>query len=108
MAAVMEVWHVDWDDSEKRERKMDWECGLGPAPAFPEDYHLVARVPGDDLDHAYERTNSISCAWFRNEGVEVVKETRSTSVGDVVVLDGVPHRCISLGWGDLEAPARPR
>ena len=66
---------------------------------FPSDYVLVAEVETNSKDVAFERTNSIDCAWFDNEGVIVHEKARSTSMGDVVVLpNGEAHLCEMLGW----------
>lgn len=58
------------------------------------------------LEVAYEKTNHINCAWWENAGIEVRKQGRSTSVGDVVVLehsDGKEsiHGVAEMGWRTL-------
>jgi len=56
------------------------------------DFEVVANVNTDDLDQAYELTNTIHQPWWTNEGVMFkgspthgMKGCRSTSVGDVMI-----------------------
>lgn len=54
-------------------------------------YDLVAEVDTNSLDVAYERTNSIQGPWWDNEDVVAKFDgegCRSTSVGDVVEVNG--------------------
>ena len=60
--------------------------------AIAEGYlHMVAKVETNDFNEAYELTNNIHDSWVKNEKVEPCKDAadgcRSTSVGDVFVLD---------------------
>lgn len=51
------------------------------------------------LDVAYERTNSIDDHWSKNEGVTMhVQHARSTSVADVIVIDGAAHVVCGVGF----------
>lgn len=75
--------------------------GLGN-PIFPSDYELVAYVETDDKNLAYELTNHIHQEWWKNEGVRCMKETRSTSVGDVMEVNGELWRVEPLGYKKLE------
>lgn len=87
--AKITVWHA---------RKPTWGSN---DPAFTQDnFELVATLEGERPDDGYEATNHIDCPWWENEGVTLVGEPnqRSTSVGDVVVVDGVAHRCLFAGW----------
>jgi hypothetical protein len=65
---------------------------------FPQDYELVAEVESDELEVVYEFTNHIHQEWWKNEGVKLVKESRSTSVGDVVEINGKRFLCGMTGW----------
>lgn len=70
-------------------------------------YAHVADVDTDDLEVAFEKTNSIDAAWWTNKGVSKTfpgKGARSTSVGDLAILNGVTYRCEALGW----APYTPK
>ena len=70
-----------------------------------ETFDLVALVEAEHGGHVYERTNNIEGSWFNNEGVSVIKESRSTSIGDVVqqVSDGKLFRCDMAGWTEMES-----
>lgn len=68
---------------------------------FPTDYELVAEVPSDNLEVIFERTNTIECPWWENEGVFAIAKKipcRSTSVGDVVIMNDEKWLCGALGW----------
>lgn len=56
------------------------------ANKYPElSYKLVAEVNTDDMDFAFEMTNSIENYWGDNEDVEdFTTGCRSTSVGDLM------------------------
>lgn len=72
-------------------------------PFDPTRFELVAYVRIDSVDEAYRLTNNIDCPWWENEGVKVVKKSRSTSVGDVIVSpQGEVYLCKILGWEKLE------
>ena len=90
--------------------------GIGPDPAWPAEYHHVANVDIADADYAeaFRLTNTIESYWWDNQGVypqydspafresNGIRGTRSTSVGDVIVLsDGRVMRCASVGWVSL-------
>lgn len=65
---------------------------------FPDDYELVAELDTDSLEVAFEKTNTIAYPWWDNEGLIVHKRTRSTSVGDVVEMNGKFYLCEMAGW----------
>lgn len=65
---------------------------------FPADYELVAEVDTNDVEYAYKLTNHIDCPWWENREVKAIKQTRSTSVGDVLEVNGKFHRCEMAGW----------
>jgi hypothetical protein len=64
-----------------------------------EHYELVGEEEVVDLSDLWER-------WNRGSGQEsqafIEAETRSLSVGDVVVLDGDAYRCDRIGWTPIE------
>lgn len=70
---------------------------------FPDGYELVAKVQATDLEKAFELTNHIDCEWWDNEGVELVKKSRSTSVGDVVQMGEELFLCANVGWVSIPA-----
>jgi hypothetical protein len=97
-----------------------------PRPFFPKNYQWVAdvRCPGSDIEArlnvAYQVTNCISCDWTENpevvafrtikvldKEINKVKEMhpRSTSVGDVVEIDGQFFLCEMVGWKEFDPKA---
>jgi hypothetical protein len=75
--------------------------GFGDTPKWPEEYQLVAELETESLEKAFELTNHISCAWWDNEGVKLVKQSRSTSVGDIVITNEGTFLCDRVGWTKL-------
>ena len=70
---------------------------------FPNDFKYVANVEAENIDEVFRLTNHIHSAWYNNDGVEVLKRSRSTSVGDVIVSEeGVKYRCEFCGWSELD------
>lgn len=72
------------------------------SPKWPEEYDLVAEVNAETIEKAFELTNHITCAWWDNPEVTMVKKSRSTSVGDIIVTDDGVFFCESIGWKKLE------
>jgi hypothetical protein len=74
---------------------------------FPDAFMLVATVDTDDLEVAWERTNTIERAWVVNDGVQVFNAKnphgghRSTSMGDVMVKDGEAFVAVSVGFQSI-------
>lgn len=90
---VMEIWHAK-----------EPNFGLGPDPKWPADYRKVATVKGACLGLAYARTQHVETPWYENSEVKLLvrQETvRSTAVGDVAVVRGVPHRYTTSGWCEI-------
>jgi len=69
---------------------------------FPEGFEKVAEVECEDITKVFYLTNHViyhTHEWWKNDGVTLVKESRSTSVGDVVVdADGNRFLCVKVGW----------
>jgi len=94
-------------------RAMDDERFGGPALNFPQDFHHVATVDvaDEDMDKVFKATNSVDGGWWNNEGVTAhtdspafngEKGTRSTSIGDRIVLsDGRVFKCSPAGWEEV-------
>ena len=78
-----------------------------PAP-LPENLVLVAEFDGD-LETAFRVTNSCLDAWYENPhpSLKVIKEARSTAVGDVMELDGKVYVVASVGFNELEGYKLP-
>jgi len=70
---------------------------------FPSNYEHVANVKCKELDHAFQFTNHFDSPWWDLPVTEKVKESRSTSVGDLVEdNDGKLWVCASVGWVEVE------
>lgn len=70
-----------------------------------DEYILTATVETNSLDGAYKLTNTIDFPWWHNVDVEPsVTETRSTSVGDLLLLeDGSIHLVRPCGFLEIAA-----
>ena len=57
------------------------------------------------LETAFMKTNSITDAWWTNEGITKMFDgavCRSTSVGDMVLLSsGKKYKCEMAGWSEV-------
>ena len=57
------------------------------------------------LETAFMKTNSITDAWWNNEGITKMfggETCRSTSVGDMVLLSsGKKYKCEMAGWSEV-------
>ena len=74
---------------------------------FPQGFVHVADLEVANLDQAFHDSNNISSTWVQNRSVTHIYGSvrlRSTSVGDVVKLGGVPYLCASVGWKNLTNP----
>jgi hypothetical protein len=70
---------------------------------FPTDFELVATVDTNSVDEVYRLTNHISTEWWNNSEVTCIKQSRSTSCGDVVEDHlGKKFRCEMVGWKELD------
>jgi len=86
---------------------MNPNFGMGaPLPLDAAHYRVVAILQTASLEEAFRLTNSIDAAWYENPEVRaLVGPTRSTSVGDVVVLSDETgsraFRCDLVGWAQI-------
>ncbi|CAN7783314.1 hypothetical protein LJR175_008312 [Variovorax sp. LjRoot175] len=73
-------------------------------------FELVAEVEGDDLERACSATNHIDRDWSDNPDVEVktANPRRSTSVGDLVVRDGVTFVVDKFGFSEVQRDSPPQ
>jgi hypothetical protein len=70
---------------------------------FPADYNLVAEVDSTDVEEIFVLTNNITHSWTKNAKVKAVKEKcRSTSMEDVVEINGKYFRCGFVGWKEFQ------
>lgn len=98
-----------WDSSPRFSRYANVSA-LGELEAVREAWNLgeyshVADVETDDLETAFERTNSITHAWVLNADAGArVAGARSTSVGDVMeTADGRRYVVAAFGFEELGA-----
>ena len=64
-----------------------------------DDYERVALVECEELGQTFQATNHIDVAWWENPEVTLIKESRSTSVGDIVEDEDCKlWLCESVGW----------
>ena len=63
-------------------------------------YDWVADVRARNIDDVFRVTNHIDEAWWENPEIFEYKESRSTSIGDVIfdVAAGTYHLCMPAGW----------
>ena len=68
-----------------------------------DNFVLVAKVECDRHQMTFKYTNHIDRAWWENPEVKWHKpQSRSTSVGDVVVdADGNRFRVMGMGWQEF-------
>jgi len=93
MAAIASVYHASKPT-----------FGFGEHPEWPNQFVLAATVLTNKLEWAFHQTQNLTRPWPENEDVIASKDgsRRSTSVGDVVVIDGVAWRCEMAGWTEIE------
>lgn len=109
------VYHVK-DLEAPSGRSLLGEIGDGILPInFPANHEVVAQIETkaeglDGLDKAYHLTQNICDSWVRAK-CEFVKlmgdlkpDRRSTHIGDVLVMDGVPYVCAPIGWEKVTSP----
>jgi hypothetical protein len=72
---------------------------------WPEDYELVAEVLTESLCKAFGLTNHVDHPWWDNPEVMAHSQTRSTSVGDIVEINGKYHLCSYAGWLEVQEQA---
>ncbi len=68
---------------------------------WPSSYELVAEVDTDNLEVAFQQTNTIMHPWWENVDVAAFKRARSTSVGDIVEIKGKFWMVCMAGWKEV-------
>jgi hypothetical protein len=80
-------------------RQVTIECWPHP------NYAMVAEVEASNLEEVFELTNHIDHDWTTNRSVKVIGDKhRSTSVGDIVEVNGHFWLCENCGWTAIEFP----
>ena len=69
-------------------------------------YRKVAEVPGDDLDIAWRKTNSVNESWYERDDITVflgdAEGLRSSMVGDIFVLNETANLVSIIGFDELD------
>ena len=91
---------------EKTEKVAVIHAAFEDAPATVAFVEVDAALPiRKKLEIAFVKTNTITEAWWRNDGVEYLapeKTCRSTSVGDMVLVGKTKYVCDMNGWKTLD------
>ncbi len=95
-----------WDSEPRFTRYADITSDGTPAQVaialLEREYHLVAIVSSDHRNDGFSLTNHIDSDWRENDGVIALPgEHRSTSVGDIIVQDGVTSIVAKFGFTTL-------
>jgi len=91
---------------EKTEKVAVIHAAFEDAPTTVAFVEIEAALPlRKKLEIAFVKTNTITEAWWRNDGVEYLapeKTCRSTSVGDMVLIGKDKYVCGMMGWKTLD------
>ena len=72
------------------------------------DVDIEAKEAESALEDAYRLTNTIHRSWWENDGVIAhVSRTRSTSVGDVLEIDGRVFAVAACGFREIASNQEP-
>ena len=123
---MIKIFHLNMLNTEERDRLNDPDSGgWDSEPRFTryaditgfgspsqilvamanDEYSLVATVESDDLERAFYLTNHIESDWMENSDVkpEPGFNHRSSSVGDIFVLNGKPSIVSRFGFQELDS-----
>jgi hypothetical protein len=67
----------------------------------PQELVPVAEVETDSLEEAYRLTNHLDKSWYENHGVKTLLKSRSTSVGDVLHINGKQFLVAMCGFIEI-------
>lgn len=100
------VYHIDYEKTEDRELSLNIRFSPDEEnvkQALQANLYIkVAEVDSTDLENIFELTNSIHNYWGENKGVTLITpKNRSTSVGDIVEVDGKAHVVANHGYKQL-------
>ena len=65
---------------------------------FPRDFDLVAAVRSTRVEEVFDLTISTDSHWSENRKVKTYKNSRSTTLGDVIVTPNGMYRLGFSGW----------
>ena len=103
----VKIYHAPWDEMDRDER---WNVMRGDVFDVRQTFlagryniaatlEIVRKTIPEVLEIAFEKTNHINYHWWENEEViNHVLGSRSTSVGDVAVVNGDAYLCARAGW----------
>ena len=66
-------------------------------------YEPVAEIDTDDLEIAWFHTNHIDKPWWEDAKVNLIKQSRSSMVGDVFEHNGDLYRVCAAGFSKISA-----
>ena len=66
-------------------------------------YEPVAEIDTDDLEIAWFHTNHIDKPWWEDSKVNLIKQSRSSMVGDVFERNGDLYRVRAAGFSEISA-----
>lgn len=116
---TIQIAHITWNDKDHPESRNTYldlsgffrmellrEVLRDPAKydAMGISYTIVAEVNTDDLEDAYERTNTINRLWWFNTGVTKMfkgEGCRSTSMGDLMFRNGKTYVVAAFGFEEV-------
>ena len=78
----------------------NWKTGAETAVA--EVYLDKSLSLEQKISQAFMLTNSINDAWWNNENVDVVEKSRSTSVGDKVLINNKTFEYLISGYKEIK------
>ena len=91
---------------EKTEKVAVIHAAFEDAPTTVAFVEVDAALPiRKKLEIAFVKTNTITEAWWRNDGVTYIGTAptcRSTSVGDMVLIGKDKYVCGMMGWKTLD------
>jgi hypothetical protein len=92
--------------ADKTEKVAVIHAAFEDAPTTVAFVEIDAALPiRKKLEIAFVKTNTITEAWWRNDGVTYIGTAptcRSTSVGDMVLVGKDKYVCGMVGWKTLE------
>jgi hypothetical protein len=66
------------------------------------EYDKVAVVKAENVEDVFSLTNHVDRPWWTNKNISLIKQSRSTSVGDIVECEETFFYCDSIGWKEVK------
>ena len=101
---MIHIWHLK-DIKESVQTYLD-----KPGANFPDAFVKAATIqllhnekPADALNRAYRMTQNDDYAWTNKKSIVSTGQSgRSTSVGDVIMVNDKAWRCMPVGWQEVQ------